>query len=85
MREYDEYRFEMYQRGHVVHRTGNLTLEQAQNFYMNNYTQDGIRLFINDEKIPYTQTAKRLQLNKSQIFQTYFRDAFPGLPRTVRG
>lgn len=61
-----EYRFEMYENGEVILQTEVMSLEQARDFFVNNYCKHlALRLFINNEKVPYHLTAKKLSICKS--------------------
>lgn len=78
----DEYKFKIYVKGNIIHETGVLNLKEAQRFYMVNYSPEiAMRLFVNGEQISYLNTAKVLQITRSE----YLNTVKPLLPHTVRG
>ena len=65
----NRYVFRMYERGEVILETEEMDLESAKRFFMANYnTGSALRLFVNDEKIPYSMTHKALKLSAAQRF-----------------
>ncbi len=75
------YRFEMYNQGKCILKTDDMSFEKAQKFFIANYTTNyALRLFVNNERIPYLETARTLHLTKSQCLDIFI----PSL-RNVKG
>ncbi len=66
--DHHKYKFIVYAQGQVIDTKENLTINQARNFFVNNYSDNlALRLFRDDEKIIYGDTPKVLKLQRELI------------------
>lgn len=63
--DHHKYKFIVYSQGDIIDVKENLTINQARNFFINNYSDNlALRLFRDDEKIIYGETPRVLKLSR---------------------